>query len=86
MVRFEWTDDYDTYMELLYYLVGRHRCGVVQNNYEGMKDFYLIPLLSGDEVAPQLLPFDGPGEYNGVHVTCTVRIKKNPSKLACRVE
>ena len=54
-------EDSIAYMAMLNYLVGKHRCGVIKSGYHGIKDMYLLPLLRGAPVAPQLLPFDGPG-------------------------
>ena len=54
-------EDSIAYMAMLNYLVGKHRCGVIKSGHHGIKDMYLLPLLRNASVAPQLLPFDGPG-------------------------
>ena len=54
-------EDRDSYLCMLKYLVRKHRCGVIGDCHHGIKDFYLVPLIEGEDVATQLLPFKGPG-------------------------
>ncbi|KAI8497391.1 Death-inducer obliterator 1 [Branchiostoma belcheri] len=49
------------YIMLYSYFHSRQRFGVVGNNSRQVKDMYLIPLPSHEEVPYQLKPFDGPG-------------------------
>ena len=55
-------EDRDSYLCMLKYLVRKHRCGVIGDCHHGIKDFYLVPLIEGEDVATQLLPFKGPGK------------------------
>lgn len=48
-------DDQASYIALLDYLVGRDRCGVVALGVREIKDFYLVPLISGSPI-PKYLP------------------------------
>ena len=62
VLRFDWTEeDRDGYESMLNYLVRKHRCGVVDEQLHGIKDFYLVPLMVDQPVPHQLLPFSGPG-------------------------
>lgn len=54
-------DEVDSYMSMLTYLVKKHRCGVINCCFPGMKDMYLVPLQGDAPIPPQLLPLDGPG-------------------------
>lgn len=64
VLRFDMLEkDREPYLSLLRYLVQKHRCGVIGGCHHGIKDFYLVPLVEGKEVAPQLLPFQGPGIF-----------------------
>ena len=54
-------DEEDSYMSMLTYLLKKHRCGVINCSFPEVKDMYLVPLQAGAPVAPQLLPFKGPG-------------------------
>ena len=51
------------YLEMMDYLVGKHRYGVFQTFSSWMKDMYLIPLQFDDPPPVQILPFVGPGKY-----------------------
>ena len=48
-------EDQASYIALLDYLVGRDRCGVVALGVREIKDFYLVPLISGAPI-PKYLP------------------------------
>lgn len=62
ILRFDWTDeDRDGYESMLNYLVRKRRCGVVEEQLHGIKDFYLVPLMVDQPVPSHLLPFSGPG-------------------------
>ena len=62
VLRMDWTEgEYEAYTEMLQYLVSKHRCGVVQSGFAGIKDFYLVPLMKADDIPHQLLPLRGPG-------------------------
>ena len=62
MLRFDWTEeDRDGYEGMLNYLVRKERCGVVEEQLHGIKDFYLVPLMVDQATPHQLLPFSGPG-------------------------
>ena len=64
ILRFDWAeDDRDAYESLLNYLVRKHRCGVVDEQLHGVKDFYLVPLMVDQDIPINLLPFSGPGMY-----------------------
>lgn len=63
VLRFSCMDEeMDSYVSMLTYLVKKHRCGVINCCFPGMKDMYLVPLQASAPVASQLLPFKGPGE------------------------
>uniref|UniRef100_UPI00358E8B74 death-inducer obliterator 1-like isoform X2 n=1 Tax=Myxine glutinosa TaxID=7769 RepID=UPI00358E8B74 len=49
------------YVSLYSYFNSRNRFGVVANNPHYIKDTYLIPLSSEDDIPRHLLPFNGPG-------------------------
>ena len=69
-------EDSEAYLAMLNYLVGKHRCGVIKSGYHGIKDMYLLPLLRHNPVAPQLLPFDGPGQLLTFPTSCNCYSKK----------
>ena len=65
LLRFGCVDEeLDSYNSMLTYLVKKHRCGVINCCYPGMKDMYLVPLQAAAPIAPQLLPFNGPGKLS----------------------
>ena len=77
VLRFDQVDeDSEAYLAMLNYLVGKHRCGVIKSGYHGIKDMYLLPLLRHNPVAPQLLPFDGPGQLLTFLTSCNGCSKK----------
>ncbi|RZF43446.1 hypothetical protein LSTR_LSTR001707 [Laodelphax striatellus] len=49
------------YLSLYSYLSSRNRMGVVGNNLDMIKDFYIYPLGSHSPIPQVLLPLDGPG-------------------------
>ena len=62
MLRFDWTeDDRDGYESILNYLVRKRRFGVVDEQLQGIKDFYLVPLMVDQDIPHHILPFNGPG-------------------------
>ena len=62
VLRFDWTEeDRDGYESMLNYLVRKRRSGVIDEHLDGVKDFYLVPLMVDQEVPHQLLPLSGPG-------------------------
>ena len=48
-------------MSLLDYLVGRQRIGVIDMRGTNLKDFYVVPLLSGEELPKAVRDLRGPG-------------------------
>lgn len=55
------SDEKDKYNAFYEYLTKRSRFGVVGNASKMVKDCYIFPLSSGDEIHPCLTPMDGPG-------------------------
>ena len=54
-MRFDWLEEgQSAYMSLLDYLVGRQRIGVVDVKRTNIKDFYIVPILSGEDL-PKVL-------------------------------
>ena len=81
VIRFECLNgETDAYMSMFNYFLRKHRCGVISSSYYGIKDMYLVPLPSYRDVAPQLLPFKGPGTV----ATCLLyRERKEIRSAAC---
>ena len=51
-------------MSLLDYLVGRQRIGVVDVHKSRLKDLYLVPVLTGEELPRPLQDIGGPGKMS----------------------
>lgn len=61
-------DEKVAYVHLYSYLNSRGRCGVVGNAPKHVKDLYIVPLASHGKIPQVLLPFDGPGEREFIHL------------------
>ena len=63
VLRFEWLgEERGPYMSLLVYQVGRQRIGVIDVRGTILKDFYVVPLLSGEDLPKVIRDLRGPGE------------------------